>query len=173
MEDCQTFWHLWRRTLKTAMRKLHSSEITVAAKQSPQLNPTEPKQLAIQTAKQQAAKCYFTQQQDNHVVPLSIRAHSAVPATYFHWISCSQEHAEMSMQTFLQAGGLHTTAEISCPFLNELLHHKHPGHLTCMLTLLDCQQSKAGGAVNPKCTTRSSLHLFSALSLSLQCQTHP
>lgn len=64
----------------------------------------------------------------------------------------------MSMQTFLQEGVFHTMAKISCPFLNELLHHKHPEHLTCMGTLLDSQQSKAGGAVNPKCTTMSCLH---------------
>lgn len=79
MEHCQAFWHPWWWTFKTALKKPHSSEITRTDKQRAQLNarfsPTEPKQRARQTAKQQAAKCYFTQWQDNHVVPLSITAH--------------------------------------------------------------------------------------------------
>lgn len=54
----------------------------------------------------------------------------------------------MSMQTFVQEGGPCTTLEICCPFLDELLYHRHPGRLTCMATSFDCQQPKAGGAVN-------------------------
>lgn len=78
MEDCQIFWQLWWWTFKTALRKPHSSKIIRTTKQSLQLNarfsPTEPKQWASQRAKT-ATKCYFTHQQDNHVVPWSIRAH--------------------------------------------------------------------------------------------------
>lgn len=54
----------------------------------------------------------------------------------------------MSMQTFLQEGGPRTMPEFHRPFLDELLYHRHPRCLTCMVTSLDCQQSKAGGAAN-------------------------
>lgn len=153
MEDYRKFWHLRWSTIKIAQRKLHFSDNHSKAQQSHQLNAgfpqihKEPKR-GSQTAQQQAAKCCSTHQRGKRVVSLSIKTHFCRFATWFCWISHPQEHAAMSMQTFLQEGGPRTTPEIHCPFLDELLYHRHPGHLTCMVTSLDCQQSKAGGAVN-------------------------
>lgn len=103
MEDCQIFWQLWWWTFKTALRKPHSSKIIRTSLQlNARFSPTEPKHWASQRAKT-ATKCYFIHQQDNHVVPRSIRAHLynscyLLSLGKFYTWTCRNIHADIPLR---------------------------------------------------------------------------